>query len=330
MSLVSVVIPVYNTEKYLKRCLKSVLLQTLKNIQIVCVNDGSQDKSLDILNEYAKNDERFVIIDLKFNRGVSYARNIAIHSSKSPYVFFLDSDDTIEPNCLEILYNAITHNNVEFVFGAYNNCIDQTIIGNQLQDIQNLNQCKQTNLNFINSYGLLVTIGGKMYKKDFLIKNSIFFKENFVTSEDFLFNFESLSYGAKFKAIDKIVYNYFSFMENSATSLISLYNSEIEALIYFIEAGFFDKLSSFYKIIYINNYIELSILWYSIYKSKKLKKQIQKGYNYLLKHVSSDILYNCKNLKQFKNIAKTFWQNVFSLESWIKLIKRRLFKSNSI
>ena len=123
MSKVSVIIPVYNTEKYLKSCLDSVINQTLSDIEIICINDGSTDNSLDILEEYANKDDRIKIINQK-NQGVSEARNNGIKLAKSDYFILLDSDDSIENTICEKSYNAIVKNNADINiigFNIYNN-----------------------------------------------------------------------------------------------------------------------------------------------------------------------------------------------------------------
>jgi glycosyltransferase involved in cell wall biosynthesis len=106
MPKISVIIPVYNVEKYLRECLDSVVNQTIKDIEIICVNDGSTDGSLDILNEYCSNDDRFVIINQE-NQGLSVARNNGLNSASGDYVAFIDSDDYLLNNdYFEKLYNA--------------------------------------------------------------------------------------------------------------------------------------------------------------------------------------------------------------------------------
>lgn len=100
--LISVIIPVYNTEKYLSRCLDSILNSTYKNLEVICVNDGSLDGSLAILRKYAEKDERVLIID-KENGGVSSARNIGLGKAKGEYIAFIDSDDWVHQEYFEIL-----------------------------------------------------------------------------------------------------------------------------------------------------------------------------------------------------------------------------------
>lgn len=107
MAEISVIIPVYNTGKYLSECLDSVVNQTFKDIEIICINDGSTDNSAEILKEYAKKDKRIKVINQK-NSGVVTARNNGISKAKGEYIYPLDSDDVIVPDCLEKLHKAIT------------------------------------------------------------------------------------------------------------------------------------------------------------------------------------------------------------------------------
>lgn len=112
MAKVSVIVPVYNTEKYLRCCMDSVIGQTLRDIEIVCVNDGSTDGSLAILQEYAAKDERIKIINQE-NKGLSAARNAGLKVATADYISFIDSDDFVHPSFLERLYNAIQDTNCD-------------------------------------------------------------------------------------------------------------------------------------------------------------------------------------------------------------------------
>lgn len=112
MIKVSVIIPVFNVGKYLEQCLDSVCSQTLKDIEIICINDGSTDNSYNILCKYAKKDSRFIVINQN-NKGVSAARNIGVELSKGEFLCFIDSDDYVDSDYLEKLYNAAIDNNCE-------------------------------------------------------------------------------------------------------------------------------------------------------------------------------------------------------------------------
>lgn len=117
MIKVSIIVPIYNVEKYLKRCLDSLVNQTLKDIEFICVNDGSTDDSLDILNEYAKRDERIVVINQE-NFGQSVARNRGIDVAKGEYIGFVDSDDWVSEDYFEKLHNSAIQNNAEIAVGG--------------------------------------------------------------------------------------------------------------------------------------------------------------------------------------------------------------------
>ena len=115
---ISVILPVYNVEKYLQRCLESISQQTFSDFEIIAVNDGSKDNSLSILEEYAKKEKRLQIISQE-NKGLSEARNTGIKACKGEYIYFLDSDDAIHPQCLEIAYHFITKQKAELLCFDY-------------------------------------------------------------------------------------------------------------------------------------------------------------------------------------------------------------------
>ena len=112
--MVSIIIPVYNVSKYLRTCLDSVINQTYKDLEIICINDGSTDDSLEILKEYSNKDNRIIIIDKK-NAGVSAARNDGIEKSSGEYLFCMDSDDYIDNDFIEVFYNNAKKNNSDLV-----------------------------------------------------------------------------------------------------------------------------------------------------------------------------------------------------------------------
>ncbi len=113
---VSVIIPVFNTEKYLPECLNSVLNQTLRNIEVICVDDKSTDQSGSILDEYGKRDGRITVFHLKWNQRQGHARNYGMDRARGKYIYFLDSDDMIEPETLEELSTLADRDNLDAIF----------------------------------------------------------------------------------------------------------------------------------------------------------------------------------------------------------------------
>ena len=125
MVKVSVVIPVYNVEEFLNECLDSIVHQTLEDIEIICVNDGSKDKSLDILNLYAKNDDRITVISQE-NGGHAVATNRGMGLAKGEYLYLMDSDDILELTALEETYNYAKEKDADFIlFQSLNYDMDE-------------------------------------------------------------------------------------------------------------------------------------------------------------------------------------------------------------
>ena len=111
---ISVIVPIYNVEKYLAKCIDSIINQTLTNIEIILVNDGSTDNSRKIIDKYDKKDSRIKVIHKK-NGGQGSARNAGLDIAKGEYIGFVDSDDWIDSNMYENLYNAAISNNADIV-----------------------------------------------------------------------------------------------------------------------------------------------------------------------------------------------------------------------
>lgn len=116
--LISIIIPVYNVEKYLADCLDSLVNQTMSDIEIICVNDGSKDNSLAILEDYAKREKRIVLLNQP-NSGVSVARNNALKQVRGEYYMFVDSDDWIDANACEVAYNCAIKENADCLMFSY-------------------------------------------------------------------------------------------------------------------------------------------------------------------------------------------------------------------
>lgn len=133
--LVSIIVPVYNVEKYLKKCVDSIINQTYKNLEIVLVDDGSTDNSRNICDEYAKKDSRIKVIH-KQNGGLSDARNVGIDNSKGKYITFIDSDDTIENDYVEYLYSLLKKYKTKLSICNYNVITNNKIISYTTKDLE--------------------------------------------------------------------------------------------------------------------------------------------------------------------------------------------------
>ena len=184
MIKVSVIIPVYNVENYLRRCLDSVTNQTLKDIEIICVNDGSTDSSRAILEEYAPKDDRFICIDQK-NSGICVARNTGLEIVKGEYTAFLDSDDYIEDCFYEKLYNTAKKHNADIACASVQRINDKkkrTLFEYKEEIAADDVKTKYELAN----YPKHCYVWNKIYKTDSLKKSGIKFEQG-VVYEDMLF-----------------------------------------------------------------------------------------------------------------------------------------------
>ncbi|MCM3399455.1 glycosyltransferase [Oceanobacillus profundus] len=193
-SLISVVIPVYNVEDYIDECIKSVLNQTYKNVEIIVINDGSTDNSLKILENYAFKNDNIILISQK-NSGQSVARNKGIEVASGEYIYFLDSDDFILPETLDHLILTMEQNNLDLVRFRAESFVDKIDMQvnykkydfNKFFDsnkVYNKEEFLKLNLVTFSSSPVLY-----MVKKDLLINNNILFKPGIIHEDD-LFTLE--------------------------------------------------------------------------------------------------------------------------------------------
>lgn len=167
MKKISVIIPIYNVEKFLRECIDSVINQTYKNLEIILVNDGSTDSSGKICDEYKEKDFRIKVIH-KQNGGLSSSRNAGLEIATGDYLMFCDSDDYFLPNSCKILLNEIESKNADYVIGNYQNCTEE----GQLWDNPVFNKDKYKNFK----------LDIKDYQKSFFIMNSSVCNKIFRTS----------------------------------------------------------------------------------------------------------------------------------------------------
>ena len=234
MIKVSIIIPVYNTEKYLKKCLESVCNQTLKDIEIICINDCSTDNSLEILKEYSAKDNRIKIIDFKENKGAAVARNTGIDEAQGEYLGFVDSDDFVDLDFYEKLYNKAIETEADVVKGSYyyfNEKVFAKSINEKIIEDKN---------NFVCDYCSAI------FRKNFLDTNNIKFPE-LCDMEDPVFAFTCAINANKVEICDKTYINIFRHSDSQTAKPMTSKRLE-------------DKIIGLEKIIDIANQNNLSII----------------------------------------------------------------------
>ena len=209
---VSVIVPVYNTEKYLKNCIDSLLKQNFEDYEIIVINDLSPGNAEEIINSY--NDKKIVYIKNKTNKGIGYNRNLGIKKAKGEYVCFIDSDDYVKEDFINKMYNYSKENNLDLCVCDYVNVDEE---GNKLKEF-NLSDFCITNYEENNKILCEINLApwNKLYKKDMLVKNKIEFSET-LKYEDLSFVALSIKNSKKIGKINEQL-NYYTIHKNSETT----------------------------------------------------------------------------------------------------------------
>ncbi len=212
---VSVIIPVYNVEKYLAECLDSISDQTLKDIEIICVNDGSSDNSLNILKRYADIDKRIIVLSQE-NGGLSVARNTGINFAHGKYIYFCDSDDKLELTALEELYNRAEADKLDILYFDAEAFFENEEIENKLSSYKTYYQRKNKYIgtyrgkelfnSFLKNHDFLPSACLSFSKKDFLLKNNLLFEPG-ILHEDNIWSFKCIILADRAGYLDKNLYH---------------------------------------------------------------------------------------------------------------------------
>lgn len=302
--LISVIIPVYNNEKYFSKCITSVLNQTYKNIEIIIINDCSTDNSEKIILDYKAKDKRIIYLSNEKNIGVGRSRNIGIEHAKGKYIYFLDSDDFIEETALANLYNAIKEDDsFSCMTKGYKNINNEDIAFSRSEE----------ELTLLQSPSVCI----RLFNKEIIDKSKIRFS-NLPIGEDLEFVFKLMIYNDKFSYVNnKPLYHYVIHSDSSIHGSVQKQLSVLEAINSIEEyAKQLNKFDKFYdrlefvnishilrgtikRIMRLENYKKEDIITCISYVENKYPNW--KKNKYLEKYLSNDIefLMNLnKNLNQ--------------------------------
>ena len=326
MTKISVIIPVYNVEKYLRECLDSVVNQTLRDIEIICVNDGSTDNSLEILKEYEKQDSRIKIIDKK-NEGAGAARNLGLKSATGDYVIFFDSDDYMDITTLEKLYQNITDNNADisicksYSFSNKNDKkkIDWALI-NKLVNNKTVFPPQE-----VNKYIFQFCVGwpwDKLYRKEFLLENKLQF-QILKHTEDTSFVLLSLVCAHKISLIENsLIYHRISRKTSLSNSRKESPNCYYYALITLLEELKKRNLYKLYEQSFVNYCITFPLWHITTIDNSKAKSEMIKKLKLLLnkqlkiKQYNENYFYDKRAYHYVLQILKSkILQTIFSIRN---------------
>ena len=290
--LISVIIPVYQVEKYIERCLKSVINQTYNNIEIVLIDDGSKDQSGKICDEYAKRDKRIIVIHKK-NEGVSITRNVGLDNAHGNYITFVDSDDYVDEKYIENLYRQAKINNADISITGTQDFKDDFERIIKFRPYESVLNKEKAIKELLSEKYFTCVIWGKLYKRE--LWNNIKFNPQTKIAEDFEVIYLLLK-KANIVSIDTTDLLYFYRIRPDSANAYK-YNKDFENEIYLTEKIKEDVMNNFPKIYdyAIKRYIRINIT--CILKYYKENKNF-KGVEHLKE--------NIKKYKLKKYVKSTF------------------------
>lgn len=216
MAKFSIIVPVYNVEKEIRRCLDSLKNQTFGEFEVFCVDDCGSDSSMKIVEEFVQNDDRFKILHHEHNKGVSAARNTGLDNVHSEYVMFVDSDDWLELNALEVVYNAFKETMASVVMFDNYECYPDKEKECHSSDFKDAHK-KHLLINDANLEACIGVVWNRAYKTSLINDNNIRFPEGMIV-EDSDFNFKVCMHIKDVYILNTPLYNYSRNREGSYTT----------------------------------------------------------------------------------------------------------------
>lgn len=304
----SILIPVYNTAQYLPKCLESILSQSFIDYEVICVDDGSTDDSITLLQDYALRDSRIEVVSTP-NSGVSHARNIALDKARGDYVLFMDSDDWLADDALAKLSQwacAGQYDIVAFNTTKYIECNQSLIYGKPVpEEFQNgwkyYEQCSIQENDI--PFGV---IWGRIYSSSMLKKVPIRFNEQLQYNEDVLFTIFSCYYAGAVKVLDDSLYMYR--VRNSGSLMATLSARRFDDMITFsnVLSAFFVPLQDIDKQTVFRtaaSFYRNGLLWSSSLQRKSLRKKIDWKLFRQVSKVSKSSFFACLALLYAPKLA---------------------------
>jgi len=325
---VSVVLPVYNGGRYLADCLDTILGQTLRDIEIIAINDGSTDNSFHILKEYERRDSRLCVFN-QDNYGAGYSRNFGISEAKGEYLSFLDSDDTFELNMLEKAYTASKKNDLDICIFKSNGFDGET--GTMLpmewalreellpeKDIFSYRDIQDYVFQFSNGWAW-----DKLYKKEFIVKEKLQF-QNLRTSNDLFFVYTSLVKAKRIMVMNEVLVhqrrnNKASLSSTRSKSWNCFYEALVEVKRELLRSGVYPEVERSF----INRALNFSIWNLNTIKGDKKKKVYRLIRNNILREFSIDqhkreYFYNGGDYNKLVEIR----DNTYLMSLWCTILRR--------
>lgn len=288
--IISVIIPVYNAEAYIEKCITSVLNQTLQDIEVIAVNDGSSDNSLQVLTKLAAADVRLKIIDQP-NKGVSTTRNVGLQMANGTYIAFADADDWMESTMLQQMHQSMIDNNANWAICNINIIEDDAFVKVRLQlqdELIDLATNRVETVHRLMRFQFDNANWNKLYNTAIIQKYALSFNEEMTIWEDLLFNLQYLQFATKVTMLAAPLYNYrihsFGLFSGWQENLIPQFNMLYKSYIQFAaKQQTMAEPEAFKK--------EMARIAYNqlLYKIEVKAKENKAGFFTVLKNYNSDI-----------------------------------------
>ena len=330
---ISVIIPVYNVEKYIIECIESIINQTFKDIEIIVVNDGSKDNSIKIVEEYLS-DKRIKIIN-KANGGLSSARNEGMKVAKGEYIYFIDSDDFINEDVLEVLYKNLESERFDIIFSNFSFYNDKT----KKEKKSKFNFPFKENINkgyYFLYNGEEINVWNRLYRKKLLEKYNFKFIEGIIY-EDQDFGFKTILLAENIKYIENYGYKYRVGREGSIMSSqrkekslksVQILKKEIKDFFLNIQLNEFQKIRVYFKLLSLEFWEkELKNEKIILEEIEKFEDSLEKiyqnnGFNFIEKKILKNDIRNLIKNKKINIWKKVYWKNgIINFKILKKLLK---------
>ena len=313
MEKISVIMPVYNVERFVRQSIESVLNQTYKNIELIIVDDGSKDSSGKICDEYSKKDERIKVIH-KENQGISCARNDGMDIATGKYIMFIDSDDFYEENSCEVLYNEIEKYDADYVVGNYIHTThdgvkwDNPVFNTSLYDNFKLSITDYQKSFFV----MNSVVWNKIFKREFIEKHHLRFVPKAI-AEDAIFSIYCYTHTDNGYFINDVVYNY---RQNEANVSVSTNCTK----------KYFENLNKSYKLIFESFYKTNNTGFYRFFYARIMPYLLCKIIDTNLLESDEEIIEVLDMLSWFFNQKKEY--NVAVINSRLEKIVDYIIEKN--
>jgi glycosyltransferase involved in cell wall biosynthesis len=320
--LISIIVPIYNAEKELNKCLESILSQTYQNFELILIDDGSSDNSKIICDYYEKKDSRIKVFH-KQNEGVSIARNIGLEMSSGKYIGFIDSDDWVDSSMYEILYNTIITENADISLCSYVKEYKddkQKVVKYNKKEVSNTYESIEKFLN--GKFGGCVW--NKLFKKSIIVKN---FDKSLAIGEDSLFLYYTLKNAQKVVCLPQELYHYYVRNDSATNTKFNLKRFDTlksSEIIFNDVKHFFLPLKECANYMLFNKYFGIM----NLIMFNNLENEFSSQFSFIKSRLNQ--IKNELKRSKYKNYKKLIIFRFFLINSFIyKISLKLIYKKNS-